>query len=205
MTGTVALSGGFSTSSTSGFNNVVSGTLDGTIWSNSGTLSLPLSIGPLTLINGASLQNQVGGVITLSSTNPTPIAFGTGGGSISNAGTFDATAAGTQTITADFTNTSTGTLNVANGVLDVAGAFTQSGTLNIASGATFSKVVGFSNAGTIIGTGTMDLGGASLINDGLIAPAGVNGTGTLSITGNLVMGAGSIGQLAPTLEAQHAT
>jgi hypothetical protein len=44
----------------------------------------------------------------------------------------------------------------------------------------------------LAGGGTLDLGTGTVTNNGIIAPGGVGTVGTLSITGNLVMGATSV-------------
>jgi hypothetical protein len=50
----------------------------------------------------------------------------------------------------------TGTMNVQAGTLVIPNTLSQTGTLNLASGSTFSKADGFTNQGTISGTGTID-------------------------------------------------
>jgi hypothetical protein len=100
--------------------------------------------------------------------------------------------AGTHNISSLNTFNNTGTVNVTAGTLDIAGGFTQSGTINVVSGATFQKTAGFTNTGTIKGDGTIQVGtgAAALINQGIINPGGIGTTGTLTITGDLTMGAG---------------
>ena len=73
---------------------------------------------------------------------------------------------------------------------------TNNGTLGVAAGATIYRGSGFtSNSGsTLAGSGTIDVGtNNTLTSNGVIAPgiAGADTTGTLTINGKLVMGAGS--------------
>jgi hypothetical protein len=80
-----------------------------------------------------------------------------------------------------------GTLNVTNGTSSVAGTFTQSGILDVASGASFAKIGGFTNTGTISGRGTIAVGSTGLLtNSGTVRPGA--SPGTLNITGNFTQG-----------------
>jgi hypothetical protein len=116
-----------------------------------------------------------------------------GGAGLVNSGSINSIGTqGFRSITANILN-NTGSINVTTALaLSFTGALTQSGTINVASGATFSKIAGFTNGGTLSGTGTFNVGvGSAITNNGIIAPGfAVGTTGTLSITGNLVMGAG---------------
>jgi len=88
----------------------------------------------------------------------------------------------------------TGTLNVQAGTLVIPNSnmLSQSGTLNLASSSTFSTAGGFTNRGTISGTGTMDVGPSTLINEGTISPGGTGAAGTLTINGSLTLTSSSL-------------
>jgi hypothetical protein len=69
----------------------------------------------------------------------------------------------------------------------------QSGTIAVAGGATFSKTSGFTNTGTLSGSGTITVGtsAAALVNQGTLEPGGRNAAGTLSVNGDLQLTTGS--------------
>ena len=85
-----------------------------------------------------------------------------------------------------------GSVNVQTGTLTILSSSTNSGVIDITAGTTFDTGgTAMTNAvtGTINGAGTLNLGSATLTNNGILAPGdGVNGTGTLTITGNLTQG-----------------
>jgi hypothetical protein len=92
-----------------------------------------------------------------------------------------------------------GTVSVLTGTMNVLGtAMTQNGLMQVAAGTVFQRTGGFTNgtSGTLAGAGTIDVGaGNTLTNNGTIAPGIATGdtTGTLSITGNLVLaGTGTV-------------
>ncbi|MBI4986093.1 MAG: hypothetical protein HZC24_12350, partial [Rhodocyclales bacterium] len=111
---------------------------------------------------------------------------------IDNRGTIAANTAG-QSFTIASSLANTGTLKATAGTLTVTNAFTQSGTIDVAGGATFTRSTGFTNTGTLSGSGTIVVGtGASkLVNLGHISPGGSGATGTLSISGDVQLWAGS--------------
>ena len=85
-------------------------------------------------------------------------------------------------------NNSTGTIDIQSGIIDVPGSFSTSGVIDVASGATFKRSGGFTNAGTIKGAGTINVGaGYTLTNTGTIRPGTNEATGTLSLTGGLLL------------------
>ncbi|MEB3331514.1 MAG: YDG domain-containing protein, partial [Synechococcaceae cyanobacterium] len=108
-----------------------------------------------------------------------------------------------------------GIIDVRSGTLNLLGAFSQAGNLSVASGATFSRAAGFTNLGTIGGSGTIDVGSNTLVNEGTISPGGVNTLGTLTILGNvdltsagvleidLLSGGGGNGSLGGALQADQ--
>ncbi len=73
-------------------------------------------------------------------------------------------------------------------------ALINAGTINVASADVFSASAGFTNAGTLSGSGTFVVGrgAAGLINQGNINPGGTGTAGTLTITGDLQLGSGSV-------------
>ncbi len=88
----------------------------------------------------------------------------------------------------------TGTINVSTGILNAVGALgTNSGTINTASGASLQRTAGFTNTGTLSGSGTIVVGtgAAKLINQGSINPGGTGATGTLAIAGDVQLSTGS--------------
>lgn len=88
----------------------------------------------------------------------------------------------------------TGVLSIQEGNLSVTTpTFTQSGTINVNTGATFSRAAGFTNTGTLAGTGTIAVGtgSAGLINKGNISPGNAETVGTLTISGDLELSSGS--------------
>ena len=85
-----------------------------------------------------------------------------------------------------------GQVNVVDGVLNTAATtFTQTGTLDVAAGKTFQRTGGFTNGGTLSGSGIFDVGaGNALVNNGTVKPGGAAAIGTLGITGNYSQGPG---------------
>ncbi len=69
--------------------------------------------------------------------------------------------------------------------------FINNGTLTLISGATLTSTssTSFTNAGTLQTAGTINMGGGTLTNNGILRPG--SSPGFTSITGNLVLGAGS--------------
>ena len=117
---------------------------------------------------------------------------------LTNAGTvLKSSGTGTSSIGVPLNIGNTGTVTVNAGLLAATGGLTQSGTVTLATGTTFRDTSGFTNDGTLAGTGTIDVGSATLINNGTISPGGNGTAGTLSITGNLLLG--STGTLAVDL------
>ncbi|MBW4054231.1 MAG: S-layer family protein, partial [Proteobacteria bacterium] len=157
------------------------------LWNNSGTLDVS-GTGSLNLTSGSQLNNLAAGVVNLSGTYSSPVS---GIGIFNNVGTLNKTSTASQTIPTVFNNT--GTVNVDAGTLVINNTFAQSGTINVASGATINRAAGFTNTGTLSGTGTIAVGtGTSkLINQGNINPGGTGKAGTLTISGDLLLDTGS--------------
>jgi filamentous hemagglutinin family protein len=127
---------------------------------------------------------------------------------LANAGTLRVSGGGTLTVagTASFTNP--GTIDVQNGTAIVNGFASNPGTINVGlnsrftttapalanagaitlgSGASFSTSGSpLTNTGSIGGKGTLDLGGATLTNNGTVAPG--PSPGALAINGNYTQG-----------------
>ena len=169
-------------------------TLYGATWNNAGVLDIT-GTGRLNLSAGGVLSNT--GTVNYSGSSATPVTWGgTGAGTFNNANILNKAigSAATQSINGSLTFNNTGTVNVNEGTLDAAATFTQSGTINVTTGAVFSKTAGFTNTGTLTGNGTIAVGtGTSkLVNQGNIDPGGAGTAGTLSITGDLQLAAGSM-------------
>jgi len=71
--------------------------------------------------------------------------------------------------------------------------FANSGTINVAAGAIFYRGAGFTNTGTLSGSGmiVVGTGTAGIVNQGAIIPGGTGATGTLTIAGDLQLLTGS--------------
>jgi len=182
-------------SATTGITGAVN--LQDKLWDNFGAVNLSSS-GRLQLAgSGATpviFTNRAGGVVTDTSSSASPITFFDGmfnaqtNKSFVNAGVFNKNAgsAATQTIDAAFANN--GTFNVNTGTLTVPGpSLSGNGTIDIASGATLSTSgQPYTNTGVIQGNGTVNLGTATLTNQGIIKPGGSGAAGTLAIIGNFI-------------------
>lgn len=94
--------------------------------------------------------------------------------------------AGTSSIGgAGFNMTNPGTLHVRSGTLEVNGLATNAGALTIDAGTTFSTAGNpLLNQGGVRGNGMLQLGGAALTNEALVAPGA--SPGTLLIDGDFV-------------------
>ena len=192
--------------------------LDGDmVWDNRGTVSVgTVQQGTLAFNTNAVFNNKVGGAVDVrdgsylelstqttinneagallrvasSSTN----AFSGGQqGRLINGGTIVKIGAGTTP--AALTNLAGGVLKIDEGGFGVTFSSdnANAGRIDIASGATLeSSGLDLHNAGTIRGTGTVQLGGAqggTLVNDGVVAPGGADQVGTLTIDGAYTQGA----------------
>jgi hypothetical protein len=148
--------------------------LDNTTFTNDGQINW--TNGNLFLQTGAQIVNN--GTLTAQSDN----SINYNGGNVTslvNNGLIEKTAGA-------------GTTTLANGV-----ALDNNGTINVLSG-TIALPNGFSNDGTLGGTGTF--ASSALTNNGSIAPGAPGSTGSLTLTGNYIQGAsGSLNsQLAST-------
>jgi hypothetical protein len=163
-------------------------------WINTGTVNLLAGANDFEMPPGSVLDNQ--GTFNMNSSKVNPIASLWGGSAtFNNSGTLNWNGSGVQSVDSPVQMNNTGTLNVISGTYNQAGIFTQpqTGTLTIASGATFQNTSGFTNAGTLQGSGTVAVGtgSAALINQGNINPGGTGVVGTLAVTGDLQLAAGS--------------
>lgn len=89
-----------------------------------------------------------------------------------------------------------GSMNVSGGRLGAAGV-SNTGLVHLANGATLAARDGFSNleSGLLTGSGTVDTGQNSLVNNGRMAPGGDAGIGTLAVQGNLQQGATGVTEI----------
>jgi trimeric autotransporter adhesin len=122
--------------------------------------------------------------------------------SVGNGGTLNLTGGGSTTITGG-TLKNFGALNVQGGNVELNNAFpTNNGALNISTGAILATTSDLTNAsgGIISGTGTLSLGGNTLINSGTVSPGAspgtlvINGNYTQSPTGTLAIELGGTQQ-----------
>ncbi|MBX3663399.1 MAG: filamentous hemagglutinin N-terminal domain-containing protein [Burkholderiales bacterium] len=155
--------------------------------------ALVLSIGGNIIFPAAASFTTSGG-LTLNS--PTQIAATasvnvTGGtlsgtAALTNAGTLTKANAGTSTFSGGFNNS--GTVNVNSGTLDLAGGYTDAGgALVMGGGGITAPVAGLTlTTGTLGGTGTVT---GNVIHNGTLNVG--SSPGTLTIAGDLTLGAGS--------------
>ena len=162
---------------------------------NSGVMNLA-GAGNLVLNNSAQLANN--GTLNLQSDAGFQYTSGVAP-TFSNTGTLAKSAgSGTSAIGITnafaFSNSGSGVIDVQIGTIQVNGGFaTNSGRINTAAGTTFStNGNALTNAGVISGSGTLNLGAATLSNDGAIKPGGSGAVGTLNITGGVILNPASI-------------
>jgi filamentous hemagglutinin family protein len=150
------------------------------------TSSLSIASGALTVTGTTTL----GGTLAISGTGSATLSGPLSGGTSGQVNISGGSLAVNGTSSLQGLNLTGGTLMVNSGRLSVLGSLTQSGIIDIASGAFFQKTGGFTNAGTIRGNGTIEVGsGNTLLNDGTLSPGGDGALGTLSVTGNLTLNA----------------
>ncbi|HEU0220559.1 MAG TPA: MBG domain-containing protein [Gallionella sp.] len=142
--------------------------------------------GSLTL--NRSFQNS--GALTLGSGVLGATINGTG--SIANASTITVASGTSNAINVALSNPANSLIQFL-GSLATTNFPTNSGTISIATGATLSNPTGFTNTGTLSGSGTIVVGtGVSkLVNQGNINPGGTGTTGTLAVTGDMQLSTGS--------------
>ena len=129
--------------------------------------------------------------VTLPITN-TGILVKSAGSGIARLGDSVVIGGATYSNTVDLFNASAGVVDVQSGSLNLSnGYFNQFGTLNVHSGASLARGLGFTNNGTIRGSGSLDLGSGTLTNAGTISPGGSGTAGTLTLNGNLALGSTS--------------
>ncbi len=174
---------------------------NGRTWNNNGTVTIS-GAGSFGIFGPTAGSFTNSGVINLTGSSANPI-YGAAhsGHTFTNQGTLNkqAGSAAIQTIGAGLggsplavSNAVGGAIDVASGTLAVDGgsSFTQSGTIQISSGTIFQRTGGFTNTGTLQGSGTINLGGATLTNSGTIRPG--TSPGLLTITGNLTLTGSSV-------------
>jgi fibronectin-binding autotransporter adhesin len=187
--GTITGSGTLNTAGTTTLNPSSSVTLAGTrTWNNSGTVNQS-GAGYLYMASGTpTVNNLAGAVWNEASTNTSQVLYY---GTFNNAGTFNKSGGTTATLYNTSVSNSTGTINIDAGTLALTTVLSNAGTILVDSGATLSTSgTGLTNVagGTIGGSGAINLGSATLTNNGKLVPGGNNATGTLSISGNLTTG-----------------
>jgi filamentous hemagglutinin family protein len=162
---------------------------------NDGTLAL---IGGTVMLEGI-MQLQNAGTIHHSGTATLQDQFSDAGpATLSNlsGGIYNYSATEFNGIEPLFVNAAGATFNVTSGQAVMAGGITQSGTIQVASGATLAMGPGItlvnSAGGVIAGTGTIDVSGTRLLNNGIVRPGGQGTVGTLNITGEFNMGTGTV-------------
>ena len=163
---------------------------------NSGTTNW--SSGTLQSSSGTSFFNNLAGAqFNLTGNTATETCCSGGVVTYSNAAGATLTKSGagsTSNFNGGATFSNAGTVNVASGTLQLSSFPTNDGTINVASGATLSTngnaLTNAAITGVIAGSGTLDLGAATLTNNGALQPGGAGTVGTLAITGNYVQGSG---------------
>ena len=185
MTGAFTVPGGAALNLTGAGSKFVSG---GSL-ANAGTANVS-GAGDLVLNNGATIANS--GTLDFQ-TNAGVQHVSGGTPTFTNSGTLRKSAgAGVTAIgitnPLNFTNATTGTVHVLSGTVRVNGGFAaNSGTIRVDTGTTFStNGAALANNGSLRGTGTIDLSGATLTNNGTVSPGA--SPGTMVINGNYVQG-----------------
>uniref|UniRef100_UPI0035B19B1B two-partner secretion domain-containing protein n=1 Tax=Methyloversatilis sp. TaxID=2569862 RepID=UPI0035B19B1B len=142
----------------------------------------------------SNLQLQDGGRLSVLASGEFEIAGGTGftfsgSGRIDNAGLLRKT--GTAAVTLAMPLTNSGTLRVEEGVLTASAFPVNAGTLDVFNGATLITGA-LQNDGVVQGSGTINLGGATLTNAGTLRPGGNGAAGTLTLAGHYVQTASGV-------------
>ena len=144
-----------------------------------------------------------GGAVNLSAANATFSAgavnlngtYSVSGTTTINGATVSFNSGATTTTTIANLTLGSGTLDLQSGTLlvqQVAGE-TNSGTINVAAGTVLStNGRPLKNAGTIIGSGTLDLGSATFSNAGVVKPGGAGTVGTLTVLGAYDQGSNGV-------------
>lgn len=185
-------------------------TLTGT-WSNAGVLTYHGG-GGKSLDYGTVFTNQAGGTVrwaadifafsgdshfvnrgTVTATSDNTMGWYAGGGgrpTFENSGVFEKTGGTGQTRieAVRFDNLEGGTVRVRSGELIINEAVTNAGTIDVGGGTSFRADAGLINTGSLVGTGTVYA--PTLTNEGTIAPG--YSPGTLTVVGNVTLGADSI-------------
>lgn len=200
---TLAMSGGHTFAGSAAFTGT--GTVD---WSGSIGFGVPVTFaagGPSLVLHDTTLWNADGGALTTQGTGVvlagqvtlSAMAWNNTGTVSVGSGT---TAALLPQDGGSFNNLAGGTLSIDGGLLDATfdAAHANAGTIVLANGGTLRSTGNdLYNSGTIRGSGTLALGGASgptLYNNGTIAPGTSSATGTLALQGSYSQG--SSGTLA---------
>lgn len=144
----------------------------------------------LGLSTQTTINNEAGALLQVASTHTNSFSGGYQGRLI-NSGTIVKTGAGTTPAT--LTNLSGGVLEIREGGFGVtfSAGNPNAGTIDIASGAALHSSSDLYNAGVIRGTGSIELGGAqgaTVVNNGTLAPGEANRVGTLTVNGNYTQG-----------------
>ncbi|WP_341930299.1 filamentous hemagglutinin N-terminal domain-containing protein [Methyloversatilis discipulorum] len=142
----------------------------------------------------SALQIQDGGRLSVLASGEFEIVGGTGfsfsgSGRIDNAGLLRKT--GTAAVTLAMPLTNSGTLRVEEGVLTASAFPVNAGTLDVFNGATLIAGA-LQNDGVVQGSGTINLGGATLTNAGTLRPGGNGAAGTLTLAGHYAQTASGV-------------
>ena len=206
----VAGGGALNTSGTTTYSN--NATLSGKTWNNYGLAS---NAGSYLNMNSSTVNNQSGGVLTLTGTSSFRGASGTNSVANLAGGTIHKNGAGTNPVDDfgnPFTFSNAGTINVNAGTLLLNRGGTDTGTYNISAGATldsttnrdFNSGISFTGTGSLLFSGTSQTFGAAhtfaaagpivyVVNGGtLTSSSDLNFLGTLDWSGGTINGAGAL-------------
>ncbi|MCQ9374374.1 filamentous hemagglutinin N-terminal domain-containing protein [Methyloversatilis sp. XJ19-13] len=178
------------TTSTLNINDSVGGgfhTLSGITLNNAGIVNYAVAGGNSRelLINDGTEFNNTG---RFNFTGDNVISENSGnGGNFNNSGTLAKTGG---TGSSGFANQARlsdqgGSYRGETGTLQLASLGTVSGVMHIAAGATITTASALTNTGAIEGSGTLDVGGGTLTNSGVVRPGGDDQIGRLTVLGNV--------------------
>ncbi|WP_157256642.1 hypothetical protein [Methyloversatilis discipulorum] len=163
--------------------------LDGLTVNNAGTVHYSAGTYQLLVNNGAEFNNS--GRFNFA-TDGNVVENAGFGGTFNNSGTVAKTGGtgssgfATRVRLAD----DGGSYRADTGTLNVSSLTALSGRMDIASGARIvASAGGLTSTGTIAGSGTLDLGGGTLTNRGVLQPGGAGSVGTFNVVGALTQGA----------------
>ena len=155
-------------------------------WSGPSTVRADIA-SPSAIVNqrGGQFNASADGAIINNGGGSGPITFTNAAGAI-----FTKSGPGTSTIGAVFNND--GQVNVIGGTLALNSAVTNTGQVTLSPATTLRVPAGLTNAGVIAGSGTLDLAGATLTNNGTLSPGPSGAVGTMTLIGSIDTGSGTI-------------